>query len=557
MTLTSTAAASIGELLSDPRHPGWGQPPWPEKIKHFEPHQKIAIARIVAALDSGKRLVLVAGPVGTGKTVIYEAVRRIYRPGHCTYACIDHALQDQVAYDFDYAINLKGRDNYATQDFPEHFDLPRTDPRRVTCADCDYSEGICSYCSDPNWCEYRMTRDTAVVAPLSVSNMYYLLNEWNHLGAGSQFTNRPLVIFDEADTAERMLWNFEEIAVSPSMQRYLGIEPPDKKTVAEAWERWFFGEAIPACERALDGLRRIPATDVQRIRRRTTIKRLLGRLREVAPQVAQGRWVYDYAESDGETFIRFKPIRADEIAHKLMWDHAQRWVCGSATMLSANVFCDPLGWYDPVAYIEIPSTFPPERRPIRVVPIADMKRANREEAWPKLAHALRGMLADHPTERVLLHTVSYALARYLMDNVGSPRLMSYERARERTRVLADFRTRPGAVLVAPSMDRGIDLPYDACDVAVVTQLSFPNLGDKQVKERRFSKGGKQWYAAEAIKSLHQAVGRHHRSADDTSVTYITDSRFSRVHRQHSELFMSWFNEALVSTGDWAKRWLAA
>jgi Rad3-related DNA helicase len=516
-------------------------------MTEFRPDQKIAVARAMHEFDTGVRLVLLDAPTGGGKTICGEAIRRLLGPGRTTYACTDHALQAQLNRDFNYCYDLRGRANYATLDYSDQFDLPWNDPERITCDDCDFKEGECSFCSPVDDCPYRIAKADAVEARLSSTNTSYLLAECNHLGPKSQLSGRNLIILDEADTVEQALWQFEEISISPRMQQSLGLEPPERKTVVTAWAEWFaYAEPV-----VLAGLRQTNRETPRGAKRASRLARLLERLRAVGPEVAEGRWVYDYSDD----FIKFKPIRVDVIANDLLWRHANRWLCMSATLLSREVFCDPLGWYERAAFIQMPSSFPPERRPIRIVPVADMAKKNRAEAWPRLVQALRGMMTDYPNERVLVHTVSFPLTRYLEEHLSSPRVMSYARGSERTSTLDRFRQTDGAVLLAPSMNRGVDLPYRDCSVAVVTQLPYPDLGDKQVAARRFSPGGQTWYVAEMIRKVAQSVGRHHRAADDTSVTFVLDSRWQNVRRQWKQIIPRFVEEATVTTGDHARRWL--
>src|SRR5487761_2613606 len=64
--------------------------------------------------------------------------------------------------------------------------------------------------------------------------------------------------------------------------------------------------------------------------------------------------------------------------------------------------------------LAIPSTFPPDRRPIYLHPTALMNRKNREQSYPLIAEAIGKILCKESTKG-LVHTVSYDLCKYLAE----------------------------------------------------------------------------------------------------------------------------------------------
>ena len=123
----------------------------------------------------------------------------------------------------------------------------------------------------------------------------------------------------------------------------------------------------------------------------------------------------------------------------------------------------------------------------------------------------------------------------------------YDSAQDRESKLDEFKSAaPGAVLVASSMDRGVDLPDDQCRVVVIMKTPFLNLGDKQISTRLHSdkKGGQLWYNVNAIRTLVQMTGRGMRSPEDYCQTYILDEQFGRLYRENKFLFPEWWRAAL-------------
>jgi ATP-dependent DNA helicase DinG len=203
----------------------------------------------------------------------------------------------------------------------------------------------------------------------------------------------------------------------------------------------------------------------------------------------------------------------------------------------------------PYAFVRSPSTFPPQSRPIYVYPIAEVKRANNESAYPILARGVDEVAKKHPDSRILVHTVSYDLARYLVANCekhAKQRAISYESAKDRQRAIDRYLNSPRSILIASSLDRGIDLPADDCRAIVVCKVPFPNLGDKQISARLHSPRGQLWYNVKTVRSIVQSTGRGMRSADDYCESYILDKQFiTMIWKKNRNLIPSWWAEALI------------
>lgn len=199
--------------------------------------------------------------------------------------------------------------------------------------------------------------------------------------------------------------------------------------------------------------------------------------------------------------------------------------------------------------VSVPSSFDPSRRPIYIHPIAEMTRKNEEYAKPLIINAIEKVVAKHPDEKILIHTVSYALNRAIEDKLRQGnslfRVVTYNAAGEKQRAIDRYLSQPASVFLAPSLDRGIDLAGDDCRVIVICKVPFPALGDKQISARMHSKGGQQWYAVKTIRSLVQMTGRGMRHADDYCESYILDKMFLETWRRHRNLIPAWWAQALV------------
>jgi ATP-dependent DNA helicase DinG len=521
-------------------------PSWVKDDDRFQRQLDIS-SQITDAFESVDTVFLQA-PTGTGKTLIAKMVQEAMDTP-CVYCCTTKALQDQFAHDFTDAKVLKGRANYLTDSgILDSFGNPSSKRYSdITCADCtfDTSTGNCRWCLTRSLCPYVVARTRAIQARLAVLNTSYLLTD---LGKGSaNFAGRGLLVLDEADVLDSELLNHIEVVVTKSMMKLLSIQPPRRKTVESAWMEWVEYEAIPNTTAWLryNQLEDLASADDIKTHRRAG--ELLDRLLILQDQLPQGGWVYDGYDGDEVNSIIFRPIHVGRYGDQLLWPHADKTLLMSATILSPTWMADDLGINTQWEFIDVPSTFPVANRPIYVTPVADMSYNNRHIAWPEMVKGVEGVVNLHPDERVLVHTVSYDLARYLADHIGLPGrpVFTYTSSDEKAWALTQYKRTPGAVLLAASMDRGIDLPDDLCRVQVVAKIPFPNIKDKRINARMYSSGGSAWYKMQAIRTLIQMTGRGVRSAEDHATTYILDAQFGTNLWKSAHLFPTWWKEALT------------
>lgn len=538
----------------------------PEQFTEFRPHQVRAIREIVEYFEAGYRWVMLDAPTGAGKTVIGEAVRQILSR-QSLYLCTTKTLQAQFVHDFPYAALIKGRSNYPTLDHPERFESERAG-ERLSCADClrtaewaddapfcdecppwsDESPGSrvihCPHCHPSKECPYVVAKRIALNSPLTVANTAYLINEANFVGQfgwdkdiGYRF---PFWVIDEADTLESLLMSFVELGIRPRTMKRLRLSPPEKVTVPESWIEW--------CEENAPKIRDVASSivDPDRAKEADDLYSLAHRADMVRKfLVAEpDNWVLDGYKEGG---MSLRPVTVSGHAHEFLWRHGHRFLLMSATLISDEQVAADLG-IDEWATVRVDSQFPIERRPIVAQPRANMTSKTKEDEWPKMAAQVRQVIEAHRGERVLVHTVSYELAEYLHSALSDLwGVMTYRTGRERERVLEQFRVTEGAVLFAPSLDRGVDLPDDEVRVIVIAKIPFPYLGDKQVSKRFYGTGvlGRTWYATQTVRSLVQMTGRGMRHRDDWCVSYILDAQFTtNVWRNNRSLIPQWWAAAL-------------
>lgn len=559
----------------------------PAFITEIRPHQVQALESIVDLFRQGYTTVLLDAPTGAGKTLIGEMTRQVMTRGQNSetlYVCTTRGLQDQFLEDFPYARTIKGRSNYPTLDRPDDFGLPH--PRGLDCSHCQKvwvkreawpacnecpiifpgdttgqsGSPHCPNCHPVEACPYTVEKEMALAAPITVANTAYAITEVNYVG---QFRRKKFWVMDESDTIENVLMSFVEFVTSKralTRANLRALKPRQGVGSPEEWIQWLKGAQKSFQDVLADVSREVAAYGSEQVPRE-----LLREQKAWSSRVVDAERVRDSIAANPENWVLdgyqgghmvFKPVTVSEFANEYLWQWSERRLLMSATPISDWQMADDLGLQEGTwASVRVDSQFEPSRRRVVVQGRADMTAKKKGEEWPKMADAVWEIMRVHPDERILVHTVSYELARFLYEELtranamadGSRTILTYSQANERERVLDEYITTHAAVLLASSLDRGVDLPDDDTRVIVIAKCPFPYLGDKQVQQRFYGTGarGRSWYATQTVRKMVQMTGRGMRHADDWCVSYILDKQFgSNVWKNSRHLVPEWWKAAL-------------
>lgn len=506
----------------------------PSKFKEWRPGQLELAARVAS---SSKYAFLLDGPTGSGKSLIAAAAQRIYGKG-VVYLCITKQLQDQILADFPYARTLKGRSNYVCPKYPKLYP-------QVSAEECTHTEA--NPCPHRSSCPYNIAKAAALAAPLAVLNTAYFLSEANYVGA---FSKQKFLVIDEFDEVESQLMSFVELSITKRQLDRYGIQSPKFKTKHEAWLTWAkdavstLAPRQASLEMAADSSD-WGGVDFRALKEAKRLDRLIAKLRYFIREV-DNTWVPYF----GEDIWTFKPTWVSKYAGGALWDHADKVLGMSATILDPHQVSANTGLTIKTGrlyeYHQLGSRFSKENRPIFYEPCANVINKQMNIALPKLASAVKHLLEKYPDDRILVHTVSYKIRDYLMRNIKSGRTLTHSTS-DRAIALETFKksTKP-LVLLSPSMGRGVDLPDEECRVIVIAKMPYPDLSDPQIARRvHGSRDGDKWYAHKTISTIVQMSGRAVRSETDHADVYILDSQFDKLYREHRLMFPQWWKEAVV------------
>lgn len=513
---------------------------FPKWFESFRPPQIKAIEEICGSFESVD-VVLLDAPTGAGKTLIAEICRQLLSVSGI-YCCTQKTLQDQAARDFYWGKVIKGRSNYPTESFPRLFGGREA----LSCADCTKTPGVddsCKWCSSVRLCPYERAKYDALSTPLAIANTSYLLTECNGPG---RFKNRGLAIIDEADVLEQELMRYVEFTVSSRARERYALPTP-KITVVESWLPWI-EEVTPILkERIFDISRDGDLDDIRTLRELRSLANMREGLGVVKGGLEDGTWVYT---GDKEK-IQFKPVGAKEsgLGEKYLFPHQKKWLLMTGTPVSPSFLMEEeIGCERNYRVVSIPYSWNVANRPVYINGVADLSgKEKKPEEIEKLVESATSIVSatDH---KVLIHTVSYDLAGIMCDTlssrVGKP-VFRYRDSFERESIISKFRKSDGGIMVAPSMDRGVDLPDELCRLQIVAKIPYPFLGDKQIAKRRYTpRTGNLWYVIQAIRTLIQMTGRSIRSEDDWAETYILDKAFEGLWKEYKHLMPDWWRKGI-------------
>lgn len=478
---------------------------------------------------------LLEAPTGIGKSLVGVAIAKMLGV-KAVVLTRTKQLQDQYLADFPDAITLKGRANYPCAKFPNRWP-------EITAEECTHAkERPCRRIGD---CEYKIAKKIAMAAPLAVLNSAYFLSEANYAGG---FGDIPFLIYDEIDGAENDLMSFVELVITQHQLESLDVEPPRYKTKFEAWLDWagpamsVVAKQIEQTQSAIDATEDWGTTDFRMLRQLSKLERLASKLSFFAAHVDK-YWVW-YPEEGRWTF---RPVLVSPFGKGKLWEHAKKVLGMSATILDPQQMAKNIGLGD-YSYTALDSPFPVGNRPVYLRPVANLTNKTMDTELPKLLLEVEKILRQHKEDKTLLHTVSYKIRNYLMDNLScKPRLITHTQ-KDRAQVLEQFKKSPNPlVLLSPSMDRGVDLFDDLCRCIIIAKTPFPDLSDPQVKKRLYAfKDGQRWYAWRAATTLVQMAGRGVRSVTDYADTYILDQQAERLLSENKGIFPKWFLSAVKS-----------
>jgi Rad3-related DNA helicase len=263
---------------------------------------------------------------------------------------------------------------------------------------------------------------------------------------------------------------------------------------------------------------------------------------------SNSEWVWEIRNDQ----LLLQPVFSREFMKNLVWKRGEYYIISSATILDPEQYVELNGLTDildadEIEILEVPSTFPPENRPIIDATVGPLTKQLWNDNMPLAVTAVEQILR-HEKGNVAIHCHSYAHQRALANNLSPDlkhRLIVHSRD-DRDEKLEEWMRSRGKVFVSVAFNEGQDWKYDLCSAQILLKVPFPDLGDRRVK-RRLELGHRRWYQNQAMLEVIQAYGRAIRAEDDFARFYVIDGSCKELVRNSWEFIPDWFKAALPST----------
>jgi len=495
--------------------------------------------------QSKRKFKVVSMPTGGGKSLIGMICGIMAQQAN--YLCSTKILQTQLASDFPEAKSLFGRGNYVCL-------LNES----KNCDQCISTRSFSTKCPDSSSCLYKIAKQEAIESSLRILNYNYFLSETQYVG---KMSGTPLTIIDEVDALEGTLINQISLQFTERSLFRLGLQDgPYRKTVKakdgiESWKE-FGKEAMNRAEKlSASIMTEIMSFDqitedwqFRKFHEYDHFYHLYERAKMFIDNVDRD-WIMDRQERQGSRQARtiFRPLWiTNELAELFMWSKSDNFLLMSATFLPKLIFCKTLGLDpDEVDWMETPSTFPIDRRPIHVWPVANVTNKNLDDAIPKLAKGIHHILGLHPDSHGLIQGVSYSLCKRVSEALQSERIRIHT-PQDRQEVLDEFiNSNSNSVVLSPSTERGISLEGSKCDFIIWIKAPYLSLMDRIVSQRLYSFSiGQFWYRSAMMLSIVQGCGRGMRNKDDYCVSYLIDHQINKIYTKSPLIWPKWFRDAV-------------
>lgn len=370
------------------------------------------------------------------------------------------------------------------------------------------------------FCRYWNQKKNAINSDKVVLNYNKAILEHKYI---PHFSQRKLIIFDEAHNLEKKIIDYVGIQISDKNLKKYNISPIPKEVIeSEDYTEWTQALQIMIDEYSKLNIESMPIKEAEHI------MSIINKLIEIKYLIEENpvNWIikYYYAnpESNEEILgVEFKPITIFEYAKEYLLTFGEICIFMSATILDHDYFSQCLGLRPQEVYnIKCPTPFSYSNRPIIFKTDGKLSKRYIDETKPKTIPLLLNILNQHTNEKGLIHTHNYELTNYIIENIKSNRFITHN-TYNREEALNKFKkNKANAVLVSPSMSEGLDLPYDNCRFQIIYKIPYPYLGDELIKKR--SDYDYKFIHYETVKTLLQTYGRIMRSENDYGKTYIID-----------------------------------
>ena len=523
-----------------------------EFIKKYFPYDSFrkgqfeVIKDVLEAFESYDYVVLGAG-TGFGKSAVARTILdyKTVEEYNDAYLLTSTKMLQEQYYDecksnehhVKYNI-AKGRGNFACR---EH-DM-KTTCSHGACQDSSekYDCGYGMIGNDPRnngGCYYWEQKGNAIKSDVAIMNYDVLLSDYpNH------YKFRNLMVLDEAHNIDAKV--MARVGLTLNQQRLhdvVGFRLDDADYKEKDINYWV---------KRLKELEEILADHILNNYKYYHSKREMDQIRRLSDSISKrvneiefdpNFWFVNPLPYEKKMII--KPRDVSGYVKPLLLDNAEKHLFMSGSIIDKTNFVKYLGLSDDdVYYAHAESTFDMKKNnPIIKKLCGGLTYRNKEKTLPKTYPIIEEILREHQGEKGIIHCNSREFRDKIMNNVHTNRFLTYDSSIEKEALLDYFKeSEYDNVIVAYSLEEGVDLPYNNINFQIIFKVPYPFLGDAQVKARKDADN--DWYIIETIRKMVQIQGRGMRAEDDYCTNYVLDSSFNGLIR--NKLCPKSFKECVV------------
>lgn len=545
-------------------------------LKTARATQKLVIEEIDKVFKTGKKIVILEAPVGSGKSAIALTLARQEAanpskivsdeskvpPAPVHIITPRKSLQDQYYADFPKdVVTMKGRNSYpCIMDFDpgEYIPILRaiSDGRvvpptrdQVSCneAPCLGIKAIYKECTQDRACPYTLAITTAQASAIIVHNLHSFIYQTSY---SERFQKRSLLIVDEAHEIETTMRDFatRKIYVAVPISRE---EIKDLQTTKDWIDFLSQSKFVPELT---------PKDIAQKLSDPNFESKHHEYLRKVASLGGENsvlekgfavEWTPYFSGTlnsgpQKATALDFVPNYVGGETNRLLLAFGHKVLLMSGTIYDKKAFCAQLGIAaDDAHFIRIPSTFPREDRPIYLKQEyqVETSHAKWNENFPEMIGIIKKILSIFHDAKGLIHVPSYKAGNEIAAELRDPRVWTHEASNFLSRLESFYESKGNGVFISPVCQQGVDFKEDRARFQIVLRVPYMNTSSAFVSNKL--KTDFAWYNYQALIVFGQQVGRVNRGPGDYGATFLVDSRFRSFISKNRGVLPKWLQESFI------------
>lgn len=505
----------------------------------------------------GKKLIIVEGPVGSGKSGLAITMALAFKSAHIITP--RKALQDQYYADFsEHVVLMKGRAGYpctinssrptylkVIKDIEEgRVRAPTLHEPNCSVAPCRNSPQVFKDCTNSKGaCPYTVAMEVAQRHDTVIHNLHSFIFQTSF---ANKFDKRELLVVDEAHDIEATIREF----ISKKFTIPKVIDPQDIPNIndVDVWCDFFLTPRFVPEETPADAFYKESDDNYVSARDEYLIK--------VESFRAQKNYYEDkfvvktvhnrVGNNNVSTSFEFIPDRLGGAANEFIFNKGEHVVLMSGTVYGKDYFCNLLGIKaEDAHYIRIPSSFPIANRPIiaKAEYQVDTSFANWNENFDEMITKIEKIMAIFHDAKGLIHAPSYEAAEQIVLRIGGGRLMTHSKSDTQDKLQEFYDSEDPKVFVSPVCQQGVDFKEDRARFQIIVRVPYANTSDPFVAHK--VKNDFQWYNYQALVVFGQMLGRVNRSEEDYGATFLMDSRFNKFITKNMRTIPKWVTNAII------------